>query len=515
MPWLFIGAQDLSHSIAARGARAAARARRYLYPRVRLWQVAGVAARGMVARLVHMRWNRKFSGFWITTLLTIGTALALVLLAQTVATYRYVSNTLIQDEAQRVAGNTVRAVERAVRHIRARDDATFQLLLDELQSERGDQVAGLALRLDQGTILAAGVLTDRQRFGPSDRTAARRGMQSAGEQVSGRELLVGDFSCRCDRFGGAGGTGPASGRASLTIALYRDSLTAPFTRLRRNAIVSTSAALTLLTALAIIALRFRFYVRGKQLEAQVSLAREVQRNLLPDPDSLPTNLDVAAECLPASRVSGDFFDVVTLPAGRYAFVVGDVSGHGIAAALLMGLIHGAMNGPPWGATGDDEAERAGRLNDLLLNKSSTERFASLFWCVLDPASGRLRYVNAGHPPPIWISRGPEGSTSIQRLAEAGPVLGVLANPTYPATSIQTRAGDLLLIFSDGLTEATNDRADFFGDDRLIALAADNAQLPARALCRLILEAVRTFAGSRPIEDDQTLLVVRLPGPAGR
>lgn len=449
-----------------------------------------------------MRWKREFGGIWVAALLTIGTLLALVLLAQTIVNYQYVSNNLIHDQAQRVAENTVRAVERAVRLARPADRVALQALLDELQSERGDQVAGLALRLDGGMILMTGDEIAGRRAGLTDRGPAGRGMRASDERVNGREVLVGSFSCRCDA--------PGGGRASLVIALYRDSLSAPFARLRRNAIVSSSAALTLLIAVALIALRFRSYVRGKQLEAQLTLAREVQRNLLPRADSMPAHLDVAAECLPASRVGGDFFDIVTLPAGRYAFLVGDVSGHGISAALLMGLIHGAMNGPPWGLS-DDEAARAAQLNHLLLTKSSSERFASLFWCVFDSATRRLRYLNAGHPPPVWVAREPGGTTSIHRLAAAGPVLGVLEDATFPTTSIQPGAGDLLLLFSDGLTEAANGRDEFFGEDRLIALATQNAHLPARSICHAILDAVRTFAGQRAIEDDQTLLVVRLPG----
>jgi sigma-B regulation protein RsbU (phosphoserine phosphatase) len=298
-------------------------------------------------------------------------------------------------------------------------------------------------------------------------------------------------------------------RASIEIALYRDSLSAPFARLRRNALVSASAALTLLVSLLLIALRFGGYVRGKQLEVQVNLARQVQRDLLPGADLPPAGVDVAAECLPASRVGGDFYDIVRLPGGRFAFLVGDVSGQGIAAALLMGLIHGAMSGPPWGVS-EDEADRAAVLNQLLLTKSSSERFASLFWCSFDPASGRLRYINAGHPPPLWLRRREGEAPAIQRLTNGGPVLGLLEDAVYRVESIPASAGDLLILFSDGLVDATNDRDEFFGEDRLIAVAQRSVHLPARAICDAILSQANTFSAGRPIEDDRTLLVVRLP-----
>jgi sigma-B regulation protein RsbU (phosphoserine phosphatase) len=296
--------------------------------------------------------------------------------------------------------------------------------------------------------------------------------------------------------------------------LYRDGLSAPFARLRRNAVVSAAAALTLLLSLVLIARRFRAYVRGKQLEAQINLARQVQQDLLPRPGSPPSGVDVAAECLPAARVGGDFFDIVSLPGQRYAFLVGDVSGHGIAAALLMGLIHGAMSSPHWGVE-DDEPSRAAELNHLLVTKSSEERFASLFWCAFDPAAASLRYINAGHPPPLWIRGRDRMPADIDRLTAGGPVLGVLDGVSYAVEQVPAAPGDVLVLFSDGVVEATNDAGEFFGEDRLVAVVRQSAETPPRAMVDTILSAVRTFTGGRPAEDDQTLLIVRLPRPVAR
>jgi sigma-B regulation protein RsbU (phosphoserine phosphatase) len=295
--------------------------------------------------------------------------------------------------------------------------------------------------------------------------------------------------------------------------LYRDGLSAPFARLRRNALVSSAAALTLLLSLVLIARRFRAYVRGKQLEAQINVARQVQQDLLPQPGSPPRGVDVAAECLPAARVGGDFFDIVSLPGQRYAFLVGDVSGHGISAALLMGLIHGAMSSPHWGVE-DDEANRAAELNHLLVTKSSEERFASLFWCAFDPAAGSLRYINAGHPPPLRIRGRDQMPADIDRLTAGGPVLGVLDGVSYSVEQIPAAPGDVLVLFSDGVVEATNDAGEFFGEDRLVAVVQQSVEAPPRAIVDAILSAVRTFTGGRPAEDDQTLLIVRLPPPDG-
>ena len=310
----------------------------------------------------------------------------------------------------------------------------------------------------------------------------------------------------------AGGP-PPSGRLLVEVGLYRDTLTAPFARLRRHATISSSAALALLVSVLLIATGSGSYVRGKQLEVEMDLARQVQRDLLPPAGSRSGGSDVAAECRPASLVGGDFYDIVPLPGGRVSFVLGDVSGHGVSSALLMALIHGAMSAPPWGASNEDPDGAAARLNALLLEKSSGERFASLFWCVHDPASGLLRYVNAGHLPAVWLHRSTDGRRVADRLTEGGPVLGVIDGARYHTASVQTAEGDLLVLFSDGITEATNDRDEPFGDERLIDAIQRSRDLPARAICDAITSAVEVFSGMRPPVDDQTLLVVRLQASA--
>ena len=331
------------------------------------------------------------------------------------------------------------------------------------------------------------------------------------ESLGGRDVLTGVFPCRCGlprRAGDAADQEPAPVRLLVQVALYEDSLSAPFSRLRRNAIISASAALSLLVALSLIGTRAAAYVRGKQLEVQMELARQVQRDILPSAAAHPAGIDVAAECLPASEVGGDFFDIVPLPGGRVSFIVGDVSGHGVSAALLMGLIHGAMSNPPWGAS-EDADRSAVRLNELLLTKSSGERFVSLFWCSYDPTSHVFQYLNAGHLPALRLWRETDGSWHHDRLTEGGPVLGLLPAAAYRTTSVAAKEGDLLVLFSDGITEAPNRREEQFGDERLIAVAQETRDLPARAICDAILAAVRTFTGDRPAPDDQTLLVVRL------
>jgi Stage II sporulation protein E (SpoIIE) len=463
---------------------------------------------------------RRVSKFGIGALFAAGALLAVALLAQTVINYQYVSTNLLRQEARRVAAERVRNVERAVRLARPESAAAFGPILDDVRSDLDDQVAALALVQNDGTVVATSGPIE-PALAPEERARflADRNAPFTRIVEGDRDVLVGVFTCRCNlprRTPGTADQAGTGGRLLLQVGLYRDSLSAPFARLRRDAILSASAALALFVSVSLIAARFGPYVQGKQLEAQADLARQVQRDLLPGRAAWPSGIDVAADCLPASQVGGDFYDIVSLPGDRVAFTLGDVSGHGLAAALLMGLIHGAMSSPPWGSSDEDPDRAATRLNHLLVTKSSGERFASLFWCAYDPEAGRLRYVNAGHPPPVFIRRAPDGVTVVERLADGGPVLGLLAGAEYRTVSVEAREGDLLVLFSDGVDEAANRRRQPFGEERLIAAARGAGDRPAREVADAILSAVRSFTGDATAEDDQTLLVVRLwrtPGGA--
>jgi serine phosphatase RsbU (regulator of sigma subunit) len=452
---------------------------------------------------------RRVSSLWIAALLTGGAVLALALLVQTIVTYSYVSSNLIQQQARRVSDERVRNAERAARLSRPQSAQAFQTILDDIRTDSPEQVAALTLvATDGSTVATSGQVGATLGADERKQLIANRNAPLVHRSLDGREVLVGIFPCRCSLPRPATEPG-GTGRTLLEVALFRDSLSAPFARLRRNAAVSASAALALLLSVALIGARFRPYVRGKQLEGQAQLARQVQRDLLPDPAAWPSGLDVGAVCRPAWQVGGDFYDIVALPGGRVSFALGDVSGHGISAALLMGLIHGAMSSPPWGLSDEDPGRAAERLNDLLLTKSSGDRFASLFWCLYDPAARKVRYLNAGHLPALRVRRQANGHMSMDRLADGGPVLGVLRETAYATVSIDAGPGDLVVVFSDGITEASNSSGEPFGEDRLIALIATEHHRPSPEICEAILAAVGAFSGKAPRQDDQTLLVVRL------
>jgi len=469
---------------------------------------------------------------WFRFAIAAGVLLALVVLVQTVAGYRFISGNLVRQEGQRGAERTVRALRTAVRFSGVTDPAALDEVLDDIRAESPDRIAWLAIRSEGGQVLAAsgtpGAAPSADDVGE---TLAGDDGTSRLEREGDRDVIVGLFACRCvpppgsraGRRGAARETGPptrgrgldpSQGPAQLLaeVALFQDTVSAPFGRLRRTAVINASSAVALLVALVVIGTRFRDYVRGRELEMQLELARRVQRDLLPPADHRPSGVEFAADCLPAAHVGGDFYDVLDLGPNHVSFVLGDVSGHGMSAALLMGLIHGAVSTGTW--DGPPEAQELAmlRLNRLLLEKTSQEKFATLFWCACDFNTHQLWYINAGHVPPLLVRRSAGHVPKIERLEQGGPVLGLLASATYQETRVSISDGDLLIIVSDGVLEATNAAGEDFGEAGVLATLRDNVSRSAHDVRDAILERVHAFS-TGPRRDDQTLLVVNLAAHA--
>ena len=166
-------------------------------------------------------------------------------------------------------------------------------------------------------------------------------------------------------------------------------------------------------------------------------------------------------------MGGDLYDVFDTDDGEVAMVLGDVSGKGLPAALLMGVVQGAVRASVGTGAASNHEDAAERLNHLLCMKTARERFVSLFWCYFDRENGSLRYINAGHLPPLLVRRDAEGSRVI-RLDEGGPVLGLLPGVRYQQAVVAVKQGDLLVVFSDGILEAANAADEDFGETGIIA-----------------------------------------------
>jgi sigma-B regulation protein RsbU (phosphoserine phosphatase) len=242
-----------------------------------------------------------------------------------------------------------------------------------------------------------------------------------------------------------------------------------------------------------------------RMRHQVSLAAEIQQHLLPS--SLPTidGYDLAGTSIAAEIVGGDYFDVIPTPGGKWSLCLGDVSGKGIPASLLMSNVQAMvrllarMNVPP--------CESIRRANELLLDCTPPEKFVTFFLAVLDPATGRVEFCNAGHNAPLLVT----SAGDCRRLSSEGAVLGIIPGFAYAGSACEMERDDVIVIFSDGVTEALSADDDEFGEERLLEVVREHAPASAQTIQEAILAEVRAHAGIHPQSDDITLVVLKRDG----
>jgi sigma-B regulation protein RsbU (phosphoserine phosphatase) len=236
---------------------------------------------------------------------------------------------------------------------------------------------------------------------------------------------------------------------------------------------------------------------------EMELAKQVQTKLLPQRPPLLKTVECAGRCLQARAVGGDYFDFLDLGDGRLGLVLADVSGKGFPAALLMAGLQASLRSRVAHELADLPAS-LGSVNQLLFSTSETNRFATLFLGLYDDATRRLTYANCGHNPPVILRAG----GSIDRLQPTAPVVGLFETWECGTGEVQLREGDLLVLFSDGVTEAWSDDGVEFGESRLVAVLQEHRSTPLDELLSAVLARVREFSGSEQA-DDQTLLVARV------
>ncbi|MEW5976785.1 MAG: PP2C family protein-serine/threonine phosphatase [Acidobacteriota bacterium] len=234
-------------------------------------------------------------------------------------------------------------------------------------------------------------------------------------------------------------------------------------------------------------------------EAEISFAREVQQALFPRQFPKAKGLEFSAICIPASGISGDYYDVLCLPDGRIVFAIADISGKGISAAMLMANLQALLRA--MAHIHASPCEVMGRLNHHLHQVTDSSRFATFFYAQWNLVNRKLHYINAGHNPPILLN----GEQAV-RLETGGVPLGIFPAAEFQMESVVMEPEDLLILFSDGITEAV--RADEeFGDERLLQAVKRNRHLSLEGLQNRILEEVRRWSG-READDDMTLVMVR-------
>lgn len=234
----------------------------------------------------------------------------------------------------------------------------------------------------------------------------------------------------------------------------------------------------------------------------VDIAKEVQSRLLPQRMPPLGTLTYAGVCIPARGVGGDYYDYLDLGSGRLGLVVGDVAGKGIAAALLMANLQANLRSQ-YAVALDDMERFLKSVNRLFYETTSDTSYATLFFAEYQDETGRLRYANCGHLPPLLLHR----DGTIDRLSSTCTVLGIFNSWEFAMADAYLTSGDALVIYTDGVTEAVSDDGEEFGEERLAGLLRENASLPAPAMLQSIVDAVQKFSG-REQEDDITLVVAR-------
>ena len=246
-------------------------------------------------------------------------------------------------------------------------------------------------------------------------------------------------------------------------------------------------------------------VRLQRLEEELAVGREIQRSLLPA--ALPTadGWQFSDVYRPARHVGGDMYDYFKLPIGeeRLGLVIGDVAGKGVPAALFMATSRTLIRSA--GMAGLTPASTLAEANRLILQDSPSDLFLSAFYGVLDTSNGRFVYANAGHNPPLWFRH---STNEFQELTARGVVLCVVDKISLEEKSIDLASGDILVLYTDGVTEAVDARYEEFGLRRLQQVVAANREKSASDVLEAIVEAVTAYVGDAEQPDDLTLAVIK-------
>jgi len=244
----------------------------------------------------------------------------------------------------------------------------------------------------------------------------------------------------------------------------------------------------------------------ERLNREVEIAREVQERLFPQKFPPVAGIEYAGTCRPALGVGGDYYDFLALPAGQLGIAIGDVSGKGIAAALMMASLQASLRGEATRAP-ENLAALVSNVNRLVYEASSSNRYATFFYAQYNPATRLLTYVNAGHNPPLLFHCS-AGGWEISRLEAGGTVVGLLESFPYQQDSLPIAPGDIFVAFTDGISEAMNHADEEWGEQQLIETIKSCGELGPSEIMACILQAADSFVAGAKQHDDMTLVVLR-------
>lgn len=239
-----------------------------------------------------------------------------------------------------------------------------------------------------------------------------------------------------------------------------------------------------------------------KMQQEVGLAAKIQHDLLPANNPGLHGYDIYARTIAAQSIGGDYFDFIPMSDGRMALCLGDVSGKGLPASLLMANLQATLRGQT--LVSHQPSECLLRSNKLLYESTSPEKFATLFYGIIDIKHHSIHYSNAGHDWPFLIRAG----NGTQRLKVGGLMIGLLPQAVYQDEEVPIQPGDLLVVQSDGVSEAMNANHEQFGEERLQQLLLEHRERTAEEIIDIIVKEVRKHAGAHPQSDDITIMVIK-------
>ena len=249
-------------------------------------------------------------------------------------------------------------------------------------------------------------------------------------------------------------------------------------------------------------------IEKNRLEKELGMARRVQQGLLPSKLPSTPGLEIAAKSKFCLEVAGDYYDIINIDDHRTVVAIGDVSGKGAAAALMMSNIQASFRTAigMGGDTSDNQiANIVGRINDLIHRNTPPDQFITFFVGFYDHANNSFAYVNAGHNPPFIVRANGE----IEMLEKGGLLLGAMANMPYEQATVPVGKGDMIFLYTDGVSEAENVSDDMFGEERIIKLMIDSRNLAPDDILAKLEDEVKEFIGDMPLSDDFTTLVMKV------
>jgi hypothetical protein len=453
---------------------------------------------------------KRHTSLWFHAAAIIGAVIAIWLVVDTLFAYRYVRAKFARDEGLVQAVEEVSSLEHELRrqHIDSVDGV--ERVLREIGEDRSDEIAWIRVLTPNQQVEASSGAVEPHTMPGADRIRAlmeRSERQSIVQDSSRGEILIALVPMKQPLRQGVSPAAPDTG-SMVEVAIFLQQTEGILSPLGRNLLISTFAAMLLLGSIIILLLRLPAYVRGRALESEVGLARVVQQKLLPQTGG--GDIEFAGECVPADQVGGDFYDVFRTDAGETVLVLADVSGKGLPAALRMGVVHGAIRALAAELADSGLTRMAERLN-VLLKQGTSSQFVTLFLALYNPTRHELRYVNAGHPPPLLAST----SGGLRRLETGGPVLGLLSMASYQEERLSLDDDQALIACSDGLLEATSPAGEEFGESRLIPLVQTSTGRSAQDVLRGVMENARGFIEGGEFHDDLTILVAKLVRVRGR